>query len=93
MGSGIYSWYILVGGRMKLLSLKLRDDVFQEVEKVVHEIQVPRNAYINQALVFFNKLNQRKLWRKKLANESKAVRDVSLEILQEFEQLGDGSSL
>ena len=75
---------------MKLLSLKLRDDVFSEVEKVVHRIHVPRNAYINQALVFYNKLNERKLLRKQLERESRAVHSVSMEVLAEFEKIDDG---
>jgi len=74
---------------MKVLSLKLKDEVFEEVERVVHKIHVPRNAYINRALFFYNKLNQRKLMRKRLAKESEAVRDVSLDVLHEFEQLED----
>ena len=74
---------------MKVLSLKLKDDVFEEVESVVHKIHVPRNAYINQALFLYNKLNQRKLLRKRLAKESMAVRDISLSVLHEFEQLED----
>lgn len=75
---------------MKLLSLKLRDDIFSEVEKVVHSIHVPRNAYINQALAVYNQLNKRKILRERLQKESKAVHSVSLEVLHEFEKLNDG---
>ena len=74
---------------MKVLSLKLREDVFDEVQSVVKKIHIPRNAYINQALLFFNKLNKRKLFRKKLGQESLAVRTVSLEVLGEMEKLED----
>lgn len=74
---------------MKALSLKLKDNIFEEVEKVTHAIHVPRNAYINQALDFFNKLNERKLLKKQLQMESKKVQKSSLEILREFEQLED----
>ena len=74
---------------MKVLSLKLRETIFEEVERIVHTIHVSRNSYINEALLFFNKLNQRKLLRKKLEKESRAVREVSLEVLSEFEKLED----
>ena len=74
---------------MKVLSLKLREDLFEEVEKVVHQIHMPRNTYINEALSFYNQLNRRKLLRKQLAKESKAVRGASLEILHEFEKFED----
>jgi len=45
-----------------------------------------RNAYINQALDFFNKMNHRKLLRKKLKNELGLVNASSIEVLKEFEK-------
>ncbi len=77
---------------MKVLSLKLREEVFKEVEHVVHEIHVPRNAYINEALNFYNKLYKRRLLRERLRKESKAVRASSLEVLGEFERFEEGLS-
>ena len=78
---------------MKILSLKLRDDIFEDAEQMVHKIHVSRNAYINQALDFYNQINRRKLLRKKLAKESKLTRAVSLEVLGEMEMLDDGNGL
>jgi hypothetical protein len=43
---------------MKLLSLKLKDSVFEDVEQVLKKMKIPRNAYINEALEFYNKLNR-----------------------------------
>ena len=74
---------------MKVLSLKLKEDVFEGVENVVRKIRVSRNAYINEALAFYNKLNKRKLLRKKLTKESKAVQATSLEVLHEMEMIED----
>ena len=74
---------------MKVLSLKLKEDIFQEAEKIVHKIHMPRNAYINEALFFYNKLNRRKLLKKQLAKESRAVSGSSLEVLHEFERMED----
>ena len=59
------------------------------MEDLVKVIHIPRNAYINEALHIYNQLNKRKLLRKKLKLESNAVRAVSLEVLQELEQLED----
>ncbi len=39
----------------KTLSLKLKDDIFSETEDILEEIKKPRNAYINDALGFYNK--------------------------------------
>ena len=74
---------------MKVLSLKLKDDVFKDVEGLVKAFRMPRNAYINEALHIYNQLNKRKLLRKKLNKESRAVRNVSLDVLREMEQLED----
>ncbi len=74
---------------MKVLSLKLKDEIFKEVEKTVRREGISRNAYINQALLFYNKINDRKHLRRKLQIESKAVATVSLEVLKEFESLED----
>ena len=74
---------------MKVLSLKLREEIFKEVEKVIKKIRISRNAYINQALSYYNAVNRRKLLKNQLARESGAARASSLEILREFEQLED----
>ena len=70
----------------KTLSLKLQDEIFSETETIVDKIHIPRNAYINQALLFFNKLNKRRLLKSKLQKESKLVADESLIVLKEFEK-------
>lgn len=74
---------------MKVLSLKLKDEVFSEAEKLIEKIHVSRNAYINQALTFYNKVNKRRLLRKQLEKESRETRAVSLEVLREMEKLDD----
>ena len=74
---------------MKALSLKLKEDIFNEVENIIRKVRVSRNAYINEALHFYNLLNKRKLLKKKLHQESKAVYRNSLEVLEEMEKLED----
>ncbi len=74
---------------MKTLSLKLDDSIFQETEILVKEINQPRNRYINEALNFYNKIQNRKILTRKLATESKLVRAESLKVLGEFENLLD----
>jgi hypothetical protein len=70
----------------KPLSLKIKDDIFKEVEEIIHQTNIPRNAYINQALSFYNKLTKRKLIKKQLQYESNLVTHNSLEVLEEFER-------
>ncbi len=74
---------------MKALSLKLRDDLFEDVERVIRAIRIPRNTYINQALDFYTRLSKRKLLKQRLQRESKAVRLNSLRVLKEFERFED----
>lgn len=73
----------------KVLSLKMRDDIYKETEAITQKTRIARNAYINLAVDFYNKLKKRTLLKKELAVESQAVRDNSLEILETFEALED----
>lgn len=74
---------------MKTLSLKLDESIFQETERLVKEINQPRNRYINEALNFYNKIQNRKILAKKFEIESKLVREESMKVLEEFENLLD----
>lgn len=74
---------------MKSLSLKLDDAVFEETEKVVSQLNLARNRYINDALRLYNQFQNRKLLKKKLAAESRLVAPSSAEVLAEFEKLAD----
>jgi len=73
----------------KLLSLKLRDKVFQDAEEILRRSRKPRNAYFNEAINLYNKLWKRKLLKKILAEESAMVADESLLVLEAFELLED----
>ena len=74
---------------MKTLSLKLDDNIFEETEKVISELNLARNRYINEALNLYNQYNKRRVLKKKLAKESKIVASSSMDILAEFEKLAD----
>ncbi len=73
----------------KALSLKLKDEVFEEAEEILRKSRRPRNAYFNEAINLYNKLWKRKLLKKILADESALVAENSLEVLQVFEQVED----
>lgn len=73
----------------KILSLKMRNDVYQETEAITAKIHVPRNAYINDAVALYNKLRKKALLKKALAQESQMVRANSLEVLEIFEAFED----
>lgn len=70
----------------KNLSLKLQDNIFEETEQVLRKVKRPRNAYINEAVHFYNKLIVRRLLKNKLIRESNMVAADSMAVLEEFEK-------
>jgi hypothetical protein len=73
----------------KMLSLKVKDDVFAETEEIIGSIKKPRNAYINEALIFYNKFIRRRLLKKQLKKESHLISESSIEALRELELIED----
>ena len=74
---------------MKTLSLKLDDSIFIETEQVVRTLKKPRNRYINEALLFYNRLQKKRILSQKLEFESKLVQEESMKILTEFENIDE----
>lgn len=74
---------------MKTLSLKLDDHIFDEAEIMTSKMKLARNRYINEAVNIYNLYNKRRLLKKQLLKESKAVQKDSIEILAEFERFID----
>jgi hypothetical protein len=74
---------------MKTLSLKLDDNIFDETEDLLTKVKKSRNRYINEAVDYYNRINKRNLISKKLAKESRLVKQESLAVLLEFESLQD----
>lgn len=76
---------------MKVLSLKLDDDIYEDAEKMTAKLKLARNRYINDAVRLYNAFNSRRLLKKELARESRLARKDSLEVLHEFERMIDGA--
>jgi predicted transcriptional regulator len=74
---------------MKILSLKLDDDIFNETEEITSKLHLARNRYINEAVSIYNRVNKRRLLKKQLAKESALTSKESMDILHEFEKLLD----
>ncbi len=73
----------------KLLSLKMDDKIFEETENVLKKLHLPRNAYINQAVNFYNRCQKRFIIKKKLKKEVKSLREDTQKFLKSFELLED----
>lgn len=74
---------------MKNLSLKLQDALFSETEMLISTLKKNRNAYLNEALAFYNRYQKRRLLAEQLRRESALVSDSSLEVSAEFEAMED----
>ena len=74
----------------KNLSLKLKDEIFEETERVLKKVKRPRNAYINEAIHFYNRLFTRKALKNQLQKESAMVAEDSMAVLDEFEKFEEG---
>lgn len=75
---------------MKVISLNIDEIIFKETEKIVSLMKKPRNRYINEAIDFYNKHQQRALLERKLQKESEDVREDSMNILNDFEDIEYG---
>ena len=72
---------------MKTVSLKIDDLIFGETERILSRIKKPRNRYINEALEYYNRLQRRLILEKKLQTESALVKNESMSVLAEFEEV------
>ena len=73
----------------KALSLKMDDRIFEEAEKVIRKIRMPRNAYINRAVDFYTRLQRKALLHKKLKKEVQLLKKDTQEFTKSFELLED----
>ena len=74
---------------MKILSLKLDDEIFEDAELMSDKMKLPRNRYINQAVEMYNQLNKRRLLKTQLEKESVLTRKEAMSLLSDFEQIMD----
>ena len=72
---------------MKKVSLKIDDSIFGETEKILSRISIPRNRYINEAIDYYNKVQKKLILEKKLKAESSLVKEDSMRILKDFENM------
>ena len=74
---------------MKTLSLKLDDNIFFETEELLNHVKIPRNRYINDAILHYNRYHKKSFLARRIENESNLVREESVRIFSEFEKLNE----
>ena len=72
---------------MKTVSLKIDDSIFGETEKILSRIRKSRNRYINEALEYYNKVQNRYILEDRLKLESALVKEESMSVLKDFEEM------
>ena len=72
---------------MKVISLNIDEAIFYETEKIVSQLEKSRNRYINEAIDYYNKMQSRKLLEKRLKKESELVKENSMDVLNDFEEI------
>lgn len=72
---------------MKTVSLKIDDSIFGETEKILSQVKIPRNRYINEAIDFYNRAQKRRILEKRLRSDSGLVEKDSMSVLRDFEQI------
>lgn len=70
---------------MKIISLKIDNDIFTETEEILSKTKKARNRYINEAISNYNKLYKRKLHEEMYRVSSLASRVESMSVLAEFD--------
>lgn len=65
------------------------EQIFSETEKVIRKMKVPRNAYINQAVAFYNRCQKRLIIKKKLKRDVSLLKMDTKKFLKSFELLED----
>lgn len=74
---------------MKILSLKLDDEIFNDAEEITAKLKLARNRYINEAVNIYNQFNKRRLLKSQLKKESGLTSKDSMEVMREFEKIID----
>ena len=65
--------------------------IFNETEKIVSLLKKPRNRYINEAIEFYNRHQRRMMLEYRLHSESDIVKENSLNILRDFDEIDYGN--
>jgi predicted transcriptional regulator len=73
----------------KVLSVRLDDETFAEMERVRKRLKLPRNAYIRKTISHYNALHARKCLARDYRNASRRLGAAHLEYLKETELLED----
>jgi metal-responsive CopG/Arc/MetJ family transcriptional regulator len=71
------------------VSLKLDQQIFEDVNQIIKQLDTSRNKYINEALSYYNKMQKKNAIQEQLKIELALIKESSMEVLREMEALPD----
>lgn len=74
---------------MATISIRIQDDVLEELNERSRNLDIPRAEYVRQAVVAMNKKVDRELRKKRIMEASTRVREESMRINAEFDAVED----
>jgi len=72
---------------MTTISIRLPDNVLDEVDRIVKDLNVPRTVYLRQAILSMNSKVKEERRRTRVMKLSKRVRKESMRINAEFSEV------
>ena len=72
---------------MTTISIRLDDKVLDEVDKIAKDLNVPRTAYLRQAILSMNSKVKEERRRTRIIKLSRRVRKESMRINAEFSEV------
>lgn len=72
---------------MTTISIRLPDNVLNEVDKIAKDLKVPRTAYLRQAILSMNSKVKEDRRKARIMKLSKRVRKESMRINAEFSEV------
>ena len=74
---------------MSTISIRLKDEILQELNENSRKLHIPRAEYVRRAVVAMNKQVDKELRREIIMEASKRVREESMHINAEFDAVED----
>ena len=74
---------------MTVITIRLEEDLLSEISSRAKALHMKRTEYIRKAIKMFNERVRRKEEKEKLINASMKVRDESMRINKEFDDIED----
>ena len=72
---------------MNTISIRLPDDMLNEVDKIAKDLNLPRTAYLRQAILSMNSKVKEDRRRARIMKLSRRVRKESMRINAEFSEV------